>query len=142
MTSVPHGSGPRVSALGGWALGVSRFSLHQAEAIRFVAFLRKKQRDLELERAKSGMPWKRLELVELPKLLDEAYPWARRRGDQPGGILIARPSAASGAKYEDVSKAYTEAVHSVLTHESTAPAAAAKLEKELVQITGFETGHP
>jgi trehalose/maltose transport system substrate-binding protein len=142
VTSVPHGSGPRVSALGGWALGVSRFSLHQAEAIRFVAFLRKKQRDLELERAKSGMPWKRLELVELPKLLDEAYPWARRRGDQPGGILIARPSAASGAKYEDVSKAYTEAVHSVLTHESTAPAAAAKLEKELVQITGFETGHP
>jgi trehalose/maltose transport system substrate-binding protein len=41
-----------------------------------------------------------------------------------------------------VSKAYADAVHSVLTHQSNAPAAAAKLEKELVQITGFETGHP
>jgi hypothetical protein len=29
-----------------------------------------------------------------------------------------------------------------LTRESTAPAAAAKLEKELVEITGFKTGRP
>ncbi len=142
VTSIPHGSGPRVSALGGWALSVSRFSAHQAEAIKFVAFLRDKQRQIELDQAKSGPRWKRLQLVELPKLLDEVYPWARRPGDQPGGILIARPSAVSGAKYEDVSKAYTEAVHSVLTRESTAPAAVAKLEKELVQITGFKTGRP
>src|SRR5580693_3568475 len=126
----------------GWALSVSRFSVHQAEAIKFVAFLRKKQREIELDQAKSGPRWQRLQLVELPKLLDEAYPWARRPGDQPGGILISRPSAVSGAKYEDVSKAFTEAVHSVLTRESTAPAAAAKLEKELVEITGFKTGRP
>ena len=63
-------------------------------------------------------------------------------GDVPGGILISRPSAVSGAKYEEVSQAYTEALQSVLTHKSTAPAAAAKLEKELVQITGFKTGRP
>jgi hypothetical protein len=44
--------------------------------------------------------------------------------------------------YEEVSTAYAEAVHSVLTHESTAAAAAAKAEKELVQITGFKTGRP
>jgi trehalose/maltose transport system substrate-binding protein len=142
VTSVPRGQGPRVSALGGWGLGVSRFSVHQAEAIRFVEFLRKKQAEIALEHARTGPLWKRLQLVELPKLLDAAYPWARRPGDVPGGILIARPSAASGAKYEDVSKAYTAAVHSVLTHESTASAAAAKLEQELVQITGFRTGRP
>ena len=142
VTSVPHGTGPRVSNLGGWALSVSRFSAHPAEAIKFVAFLRKRQSDLEAEQAKSGPPWKRLELVELPKLLDEAYPWARRPGDSPGGILISRPSAVAGAKYEDVSKVYSEAVQSVLTHKSTAPAAAAKVEKELVEITGFKTGRP
>lgn len=142
VTSVPHGTGPRVSALGGWALGVSKFSAHPAEAIKFVEFLHKKQREIEVEQAKSGPRWKRLELVELPKLLDEAYPWARKPGDVPGGILISRPSAVSGAKYEEVSEAYTEALQSVLTHKSTAPAAAAKLEKELVQITGFKTGRP
>ena len=142
VTSVPHGTGPRVSALGGWALGVSKFSAHPAEAIKFVEFLHKKQIEIEVEQAKSGPRWKRLELVELPKLLDEAYPWARKPGDVPGGILISRPSAVSGAKYEEVSEAYTEALQSVLTHKSTAPAAAAKLEKELVQITGFKTGRP
>ena len=142
VTSVPHGNGPRVSTLGGWALGVSRFSAHQAEAIKFVAFLRKAEKQIESEHAKSGPLWKRLQLVELPKLLDEAYPWARRPGDTAGGILIARPSAVSGTHYEEVSQAYSEAVHSVLTHESTASAAAAKAEKDLVKITGFETGHP
>jgi trehalose/maltose transport system substrate-binding protein len=141
-TSVPHGKGPRVSTLGGWALGVSKFSTHQAEAIKFVAFLRKRETEIELDHARSRPVWKNLQLVELPKLLDEAYPWARKPGDSPGGILISRPSAVSGANYEAVSRAYSEAVHSVLTRESTAAAAAAKAEKELVQITGFETGKP
>lgn len=142
VTSVPHGKGPRVSTLGGWALGVSRFSAHQAEAIKFVAFLRKRETEIELAHSKSGPLWKNLQLIELPKLLDEAYPWARRPGDSPGGILISRPSAVAGAKYEEVSRAYAEDVHAVLTHETTAAAAAAKVEKDLVQITGFPTGHP
>jgi trehalose/maltose transport system substrate-binding protein len=142
VTSVPHGKGPRVSTLGGWALGVSKFSVHQAEAIKFVEFLRKRETQLQLDHAKSGPLWKNLQLVELPKLLDEAYPWARKPGDTPGGILISRPSAVSGANYEAVSRAYAEAVHSVLTRQATAPAAAAQAEKELMHITGFAAGKP
>jgi trehalose/maltose transport system substrate-binding protein len=141
VTSVPHGKGPRVSTLGGWALGVSTFSAHQAEAIKLVEFLRKRETQVELDHAKSAPAWN-LQLMELPKLLAEDYPWSRKPGDSPGGILISRPSAVSGTHYDEVSRAYAEAVHSVLTHNFTAPAAAAKLEKELVQITGFETGHP
>jgi len=41
-----------------------------------------------------------------------------------------------------VTKAYNQAVHSVLTGESSAPMAAAALEKQLVVITGFKTGPP
>jgi trehalose/maltose transport system substrate-binding protein len=141
VTSVPHGKGPRVSTLGGWALGISKFSVHRPEAVRFVDFLRKRETQIESEHAKSVPSWN-LQLIELPKLLAEDYPWSRKSGAAPGGILISRPSAVSGVHYEEVSKAYADAVHSVLTHETTAPAAAAKLEKELVQITGFETGHP
>ena len=44
--------------------------------------------------------------------------------------------------YEMVTKAYIQAVHSVLTHERSACDAAAALEKELVEITGFKTGPP
>lgn len=40
--------------------------------------------------------------------------------------------------YPEVSRAYFEAVHAVLTHEQTAVAAAAKLQRELTQITGLK----
>ena len=92
----------RLLADGHWAF--RQFSVHQAEAIQFVEFLRKRETEIQLAHAKSAGPlWKNLQLVELPKLLDEAYPWARKPGDTPGGMLISRPSAVSGANYEAVS---------------------------------------
>ena len=45
-----------------------------------------------------------------------------------------RPSTVAGKKYPDVSRAYFEAVHAVLSHKKTAPQAAAGLEQELGQI--------
>jgi hypothetical protein len=40
----------------------------------------------------------------------------------------------AGKKYPDVSRAYFEAVHSVLSHKKLAPQAAADLQQELAQI--------
>ena len=48
----------------------------------------------------------------------------------------------TGQNYEKVSRAYADAVHSVLTGKKDASAAAATLEKELVQVTGFVKGRP
>jgi len=56
--------------------------------------------------------------------------------------FIRRPSVEAGSRYKQVSAAYAAAVHSVLTGEKTAPAAAAELEKQLIQITGFRPGPP
>ena len=42
--------------------------------------------------------------------------------------------------YEEVTKAYMLAVHSVLTRQRNAADAVAALEKQLVEITGFKTG--
>jgi trehalose/maltose transport system substrate-binding protein len=89
--------------------------------------------------ANSEIP-KQQELYDLPQIL-EPYPrlaasWQHR------GTVVARPSIVSGEKYEDVSRAYIRALHSVLTGEKTASVAAATLEKELVQITGFRQGPP
>jgi hypothetical protein len=56
--------------------------------------------------------------------------------------VVARPSIVAGPKYEDVSRAYIEAVHAVLTGEKIPSVAAADLEKELVEITGFRKGPP
>jgi hypothetical protein len=48
----------------------------------------------------------------------------------------------SGKNYNEVSEAYSRAVHAVLTHQRSAPEAASELEKELVRITGLKPGPP
>jgi len=53
-----------------------------------------------------------------------------------------RPSTVAGSNYEAVSKAYSQALHSVLTRQSTAPVAVAALESELVRIMGSDRAQP
>jgi len=56
--------------------------------------------------------------------------------------IVARPSIAAGSTYKQVSRAYIDAVHSVLTGQRRAPEVAAELEKQLIEITGFSAGPP
>jgi trehalose/maltose transport system substrate-binding protein len=56
--------------------------------------------------------------------------------------IVSRPSDVTGKKYQEVTDAYIQAVHSVLTGEKRAPEAAAALENELVRTTGFKKGPP
>ncbi len=51
--------------------------------------------------------------------------------------LALRPSTTTGKLYPDVSRAYYEAVHSVLTGKITAAEAASALQVKLGQITGL-----
>jgi trehalose/maltose transport system substrate-binding protein len=140
VTSVPGGKSARVGTIGGSGLGVSRSSLHRAEAIRLVEFLVQREARIEAARAQSGL-LTRPDLHELPTILLKRYPRMAQPGEAPGGAVVVRPSTAAGAEYEDVSQAYIAAVHAVLAGESKAPIAAGALEKELVRITGFATTH-
>src|SRR5207253_10750588 len=79
------------------------------------------------------------ELYDLPWLMG-SNTRAQKSGSPP--LIISRPSDVTGQAYEKVSKAYMQAVHSVLTHERSATDAAALLERELVVITGYKTGPP
>ena len=120
-------------------MAVSRTSGHPREALELIRFLR--QRDVQFMRANenSVLP-KELELLQLPDVL-KLYPKIAKIRQNGGGV-VARPSIAAGAKYEEVSRAYIGALHSVLAGEKTAAVAAANLEKELIGITGFRTGPP
>jgi trehalose/maltose transport system substrate-binding protein len=80
------------------------------------------------------------ELYDLPDVLEPFPQLAISR--QHRGTVVARPSIVSGEKYEDVSRAYIRALHSVLAGEEKASGAAAALEKELIHITGFRPGAP
>lgn len=131
VTSVPAGTSARVATIGGYALGISRFSPHRAEAVQLIQFLLRKR---ALFRNSPRDPGRKVEYFEVPPMMKEIYPWWYKPGDLGGSEIVSRPSAVSGANYEAVSKAYTRALHAVLIRQSTAPAAAAALETELAQI--------
>jgi trehalose/maltose transport system substrate-binding protein len=138
ITSMPGGRAGRVSTLGGNGLAISQSSTHPREASELIKFLLR--RDVELMRtSEHSEPPKYAELYQLPVLLD---PYPQIANLSHGGEVVARPSIVAGEKYPDVSTAYIQAVHSVLTGGKTPSLAAADLEKELVTMTGFRKGPP
>jgi trehalose/maltose transport system substrate-binding protein len=140
VTSVPAGKNARVATIGGYALGISRFSPHRAEDIKFIQFLLRKEGEFRASHPQK--PGRKVEYFEVPPVMKEIYPWWCKEGESGGSDIVSRPSAVAGANYEAVSKAYTRALHSVLTRESTAPAAAAALDNELVRIMGHDRAQP
>ena len=137
---LPGGKAGRMGTAGGWGLAISRFSAHPREALELVRFLTRK--DVQVRRT---------QVLSQPPTLPELYHLAEVREQNPHFELlrqafltgtVSRPSNLTGEKYQDVSAAYLQAVHSVLTGEKRAPEAAAALENDLVRITGFKTGPP
>jgi len=137
---LPGGAGGAVGTLGGIGLGVSRYSAHRREAVELVRFLTGREMSLRRARLLSDPP-SMPALYQDPEVLapNPHFPLLSRA--LLTGIVL-RPSDESGRNYNEVSIAYSRAVHSVLTRERTAPEAAAALEKELVRITGLRTGPP
>jgi trehalose/maltose transport system substrate-binding protein len=139
-TLLPGGKAGRVGTLGGWGFAVSRFSAHPREALELVRFLTR--RDVQVKRSRVlFVPPTLPELYNLPEVL-EANPRFDILSQALRTVVVPRPSNVSGKKYQDVTDAYIQAVHSVLTGEKSAPEAAAALEKELVRITSFKKGPP
>ena len=134
-TSIPGGPGGWAGTLGGSGLAVSRHSLHPQEAIALVRFLvRARIESREWESASVAQPELRdLPLISLPPDVSE-------KSSQRKAGVVSRPSSMAGHTYEQVARAYIDAVHSVLTGEKDAPEAAAAVEKRLSQITGFPIG--
>jgi trehalose/maltose transport system substrate-binding protein len=137
---LPGGKAGRAGTLGGAGLAVSRFSAHPREAVELVRYL--SRRDVQVKRSSVlSVPPTLPELYNLPEVLEPNPRFALLSQALRTGI-VSRPSTVTGKKYEVVTGAYIQAVHSVLTGEKSAPEAAADLEKELIRITGFKKGPP
>jgi len=130
-TRLPSGSVAWAGSLGGVGLGVSRYSLHPKEAGELI-------RALVQSQFRSDNTVFASQPVEDGPQHGAVQSGARQF---PGGI-ISRPSTAAGRNYEQVTRAYIEAVHSVLTGERSGPHAAAELESQLIKITGKRAGPP
>jgi len=140
ITGIPAGKNAQVATLGGFGLGLSRSSTHTAEALQLIRFLI--HREIEIEKARADY-----ESQNWPELYDPTAILRAKRNSADNGKLqvsgvVARPSTVAGGRYEEVSRAYIQAVRSVLLGQSKAPEAAASLEQELVRITGFKPGPP
>lgn len=134
IAPLPAGRAGSASTLGGQGYGVSRYSLHPREAAMLVRFLTSRNEQARRSRKSSN-----------PPIIPELYkdPEILARNSYFSTILVAyhqglavRPSTVAGKRYPDVSRAYFEAVHAVLSHEKLAPQAAAELQQKLAEILG------
>jgi trehalose/maltose transport system substrate-binding protein len=140
IAALPAGKAGRVGTLGGWGLAISRFSPHPGEALQLVRYLT--SRDLQVNRSRVlSQPPTMPKLYDLPEVL-AANPRFGLLGQAFQSGLVTRPSNVAGKKYQEVTDAYIQAVHSVLTREKGAQEAAAALEDQLVRTTGFKKGPP
>jgi len=137
FSRMPGGSGGSVGTLGGTGTAVSLHSAHREEA---VAFLRFQLRSLMQAGEKEGGAGD-LAQVTFSDPPSISGPFASPAVSNQRASIVARPSVAAGSTYKQVSKAYIDAVHSVLLGQKESREAAAELEKRLIEITGFKA-HP
>jgi trehalose/maltose transport system substrate-binding protein len=140
MTNVPAGKNAQAATLGGFGLGISRQSRDTSEALQLTRFL--VRREMKLEEAGSGNDARNGPDSYDPTAILKTKRNPAGNGKQQVSGMVARPSTVAGEKYEEVSRAYIEAVRSVLLGQSGAPEAAASLEQKLVRITGLKPGPP
>ena len=137
-TLLPAGRAGRAATLGGASLSISRTTPHPKEAAELLRYLCR--RNVELARAiATSQPPVIPELFNVPEVL-KTRPHFAELEEMFRSNAVDRPSTVTGKKYAQVSAAYFNAVHSVLTKEKGAPEAVADLEQNLVRITGFPTG--
>lgn len=138
-TTLPGGSTASAGTLGGLGLAVSRYSLHPREDAALIRFLLREQIE-SFEKGTVPNLSTQVAVYDVAPIVD-----SQNNSEKSGplkAIVISRPSNVAAHSYEQVTRAYFGAVHSVLTGQRHAPEAAAELEKDLVKITGFRTGPP
>ncbi len=132
IAPLPSGAAGAAATLGGAGYGVSAHSLHPREAAMLVGFLC--SRNLQVTRlGKTSDAPTISALYEEPQVLANNPHWPRVLEIFRKGIAL-RPSPQAGKMYPEVSRAYWEAVHTVLTRKKSATQAADELQAELERM--------
>jgi len=128
------GDGARAAAtLGGWDLSVSKFSKHPAEAADLVMYLTSAAE--QKRRALTAAFNPTIPSLYSDKEIVAANPFLAGMGDTFKGA-VPRPATVTGGKYNQVSSAFFNAVHSVISKEKPAKDALTELAAKLEQIKG------
>ena len=135
VTELPSGGARHAGTLGGWQLGVSKYSTHVKEAVELVRFLT--SQDVETRRSRVASLLPTIAAAYGDEGVRKRNPYMTWLKDRMPSLVVARPSTITGAKYGEVSKAYYRTVHAILTKKVDAADGVSMLAKELRQITGF-----
>jgi trehalose/maltose transport system substrate-binding protein len=141
VTMLPSGGAGPAATLGGEQITVSKYARHPQKAIDLVRYATNHK--AQLQRLVSYPFWAPTipDLYDQPQLV-AVLPHLPKIKEMFSGNIVVRPSKVCGPLYPQVSKAYSTAVHSILTGQLDAATAVAKLETTLVEITGFTIGPP
>src|ERR1700756_2362651 len=132
IAPLPSGAARMAATLGGSGFGVSRHSLHPREAAMLVRFLCSRAEQVRRCRITADAP-SISQLYDEPEFLASNRQFLRILEVFRKGVVL-RPSRAAGKMYPDVSRAYWEAVHAVLTRKKSAIQAADELQDELERM--------
>jgi trehalose/maltose transport system substrate-binding protein len=134
VAPMPAGVNPHSSAMGGWYLGVSKYTIHLPEAIAFVKYMTGQA--VQKKRAMgSGFLPTFGGLYRDPAVL-KANPFFVTVAGLPGRA-VRRPAAISGSAYDSVSRAYAHGVHLILAGKVTPAQGAADIQAQIEHLTGF-----
>jgi trehalose/maltose transport system substrate-binding protein len=131
VAPLPRGRSGFAATLGGNGYGVSRYSRHQREAAMLVRFLTSVEGQARRSR-KSAEPPTIPALYKDPDVLGP-NPYVTRVLEVHAGLAL-RPSIPAGKIYPELSRAYFEAVHSVLTRKESAAQAVQELQSRLATM--------
>ncbi len=131
--------GTPAATLGGWQLGVSRYS-NNPELAADVALFLASYDEQKIRAVEGSLNPTIMALYEDEDVL-EAVPFFGSLYDVFINA-VARPSTATAPDYAQVSSAFYSAIHSVLTGQEDAATALALLEFDLIELTGFPTATP
>lgn len=133
VSPLPKGgaSGRNAATLGGWQLAVSKYSKNPEAAADLVMYMTSPE--IQKERAIKGSYNPTMPALYKDKAVLEANPFFGSLYEVFTSA-VPRPATATGLKYPEVSAAFWNATHDVLSGKSTAEDSLKKLEGKLKQV--------
>jgi trehalose/maltose transport system substrate-binding protein len=132
--------GMSAATLGGWQVGVSKYSSNPAAAAKVALWLASEEEQKAQALSPNSLIPTKIALYEDPDI-------AAERPFMPKLLpvftsAVARPSTASAPQYNELSNIFFSNVSDVLTGNQNGADAVANIELDLQDLLGFEVGAP
>lgn len=131
IAPLPKGSKKSAAVIGGWCLGISRYSPRQTEAKIFLRFLMSEEKLKTQTISASLLPPKTALYSDVE--IQESMPWISTYTDIIPGV-VTRPTVESGNNYGEVSATIFSKTHEVLSGDAEAKPALNSIERELAKF--------